>query len=191
MWLWFKERKDFFLVIIAALLLRIALTPFGTLETPDMNNFRAWSAHIAEDGPSQFYDTIWADYTPGYLYVLWLLGIIEKAFHIDDKLSIFVLFKFPAILADILTGVLIFFAVSKFNKKLALPAASLYWFNPAIFSNSALWVHVDGITALCALAAVFFAERSPVLSVLALSFGAITKPPVVFVIAQNESARTD
>ena len=79
-----KKHKVFLLVLVIAFLLRLVLTPFGTLETPDMNNFRAWGDHLVKVGPGEFYDTVWADYTPGYLYILGFLAFIKKTFPIFE-----------------------------------------------------------------------------------------------------------
>ncbi len=137
LWGFVKENKTFFLLLAIALLLRVFLIPFGTLETPDFTNFHSWGIHIAKTGPGEFYDTIWADYTPGYLYVLWVLGEIEAAFPLfKQKVFLLALYKLPAILADIAAGVLIFLAVSRFNKKFAIAASALYLFNPGVFGNS-------------------------------------------------------
>jgi len=176
-----KKYKVIALVLIIAFLLRIILTPFGTLETPDMNNFRAWGDHMVNKGPGEFYDTIWADYTPGYLYILWALSAIKNLFGIEERLVWLMLYKLPAIFADIGAGLLIFLAVSRFNKKFAVAAASLYLFNPAVFANSAMWGQVDGLTGFFALAAVFFSTSHPLITAFSLAFGTSMKVPVGFV----------
>ena len=56
----------------------------------------ALADNLAQQGPFGFYDRgFFADYTPGYLYVLWLVGIVGRALGgIGD------LIKLPAIIAD-------------------------------------------------------------------------------------------
>ncbi|MBI2405887.1 phospholipid carrier-dependent glycosyltransferase, partial [Candidatus Microgenomates bacterium] len=164
------------LLLLTSFLLRLFLTPFGTLEL-DFNSFVGWSQRLVEVGPAQFYEA-WSDYLPGYLYVLWGLGVLGN---ILPSLPQLLLYKLPAILADVATGALIFFAVSRFNKKLAIPAAALYLFNPAVFANSTLWGQIDGITVFLALSSIFFAKRLPFLSAVALGAGALVKPQAGFI----------
>ena len=46
----------------------------------DVGDFNAWGQRLASVGPGEFYeDGFFADYPPGYLYVLWLLGEIGSA----------------------------------------------------------------------------------------------------------------
>ena len=63
-------------VLLAGLILRLALAflpGFGT----DLGSFRAWSSQLADHGPWNFYDGgFFADYAPGYLYVLWFIGTL-------------------------------------------------------------------------------------------------------------------
>mgnify|MGYP001599712601 CR=1 FL=1 len=156
--------------------MRLFLSSTGTLSL-DFNTFVAWSQQLVRDGLGNFYNG-WSDYLPGYLYVLWLLGQVNT---ILPALPDTLLYKLPAILADVATGALIFFAVSRFNKKLALPAAALYLFNPAVFANSTLWGQIDGITVFLALSSIFFAKHLPLLSAAALGAGALVKPQAGFI----------
>ena len=174
------ENKTFVYFLIAALFLRLFLTQFGTLEL-DFNSFTAWGNRMHEVGPAHFYDQ-WSDYTPGYLYVLWGLSALKAKFaFLDQKLLVHLLYKLHAIIADLATGILIFLAVSRFNKKLALAASAFYIFNPAIFGNSAMWGQIDSITAFFAFAAVFFATSNPILSAIALCIGTLVKVQAGFI----------
>ena len=97
--------KSFFIphivyVLIAGLVVRLVISGFGTLRL-DQGTFIAWSFNLAENGFRNFYGG-WSDYLPGYLYVLWFLGKVRGI--IPDVL----LYKIPAILADIATGYLIY-----------------------------------------------------------------------------------
>ena len=78
-------------LIIAYVLLKPG-SGFGV----DVQAFRYWADNLAQLGPFGFYDRgFFADYTPGYLYVLWLVGIVGRALGgIGD------LIKLPAIIAD-------------------------------------------------------------------------------------------
>ena len=45
----------------------------------DLDLFRFWADNLAKHGPFGFYDRdFFADYTPGYLYALWLVGVVGQ-----------------------------------------------------------------------------------------------------------------
>lgn len=166
------------LLLLSAFILRIFLAPFGTLEN-DFYTFFSWSRRLAQDGFLNFYRE-WSDYLPGYLYILWFLGKVNQNF---PNLSIFLLYKLPAIAADIGTGFLIYRGVLllKGKNKLGLWACAGYLFNPAIIANSALWGQVDGLVAFASLATISFARSNPLWSSIFLALGTLVKPQVAFV----------
>lgn len=169
------------------LVLRLFVSPFGTL-TLDHNTFVAWSNSLTESGLSSFYNG-WSDYLPGYVYVLWVLGSINKLLQANTD----VLYKLPAIFADLATGYLIYKIIYKTSEKksknLALLGSAIYIFNPAIWANSSLWGQVDSLTALFSLLAVYLANINPVFSAISLSLGTLVKPqaalaaiPILFIV---------
>lgn len=130
-----------------------------------------------EGGLSNFYRG-WSDYLPGYLYILYFLGKLKAILPIPEAL----LYKLPAILADLITGYLIYKIVLKFkDSRVALWAAGIYIFNPAILANSTLWGQVDSLTALFSLLTVYLMALNPYLSVLSLALGTLIKPQAAFI----------
>ena len=179
------------LLLFTALVVRLVLSPFGTLEL-DQNTFIGWSNRLVEVGFSRFYET-WSDYLPGYLYVLGFLGWVKKIIPLPSVL----LFKLPAILSDVLTGFLIYKIVEKFkNKKWGMIASGLYLFNPAILFNSTLWGQADSLTALFSLLAIWLIDINPLVSSFALAFGTLVKPqaalaaPVVLFVMLKKKWKT-
>jgi len=180
--------KNFFgnkitLLLIAAFFFRIALVNFGTLNL-DFNTFIAWSVNLAQNGFRDFYNG-WSDYLPGYLYVLWFLGKIRGV--IPD----IILYKLPAILADLATGYLIYKIVDKLkDRKWALISSAVYLFNPAIWANSALWGQADSLTAFFALLSIYLLptakRQAPLiaywLSAASLAIGTLIKPQAAFAL---------
>lgn len=164
-------------ILFAALILRIVLSFFGTLQF-DQGTFIAWSTNLATNGFKNFYNS-WCDYLPGYLYVLWLLGKVNLLGIVPQVM----LYKLPAIFADVLTGYLIYKVLAK-NKgeKWGLIGSLIYVFNPAVFANSSLWGQADSLTALTSVAAIYFLEKNFILSAAALSAGTLIKPPAAFVL---------
>src|SRR4051794_34029727 len=46
----------------------------------DLGAFEYWAHNLSDQGPLGFYNRgFFADYTPGYLYVLWLVGLVGDA----------------------------------------------------------------------------------------------------------------
>ena len=90
------------------------------------------------------------DYPPLYLYILRYIGkVLLRLNWAPDSIFGIILIKMPAILADILSGILVYMVTArKMSKKTALILSGLYLFNPAILVNSAMWGQTDGIMTL-------------------------------------------
>ena len=76
------------------LLLRLVLALVTDGYPYDMSCFVAWGDKLAAEGPAAFYsDGYFADYPPGYLWVLGLVGAIRAALHIayESKWTYFLL----------------------------------------------------------------------------------------------------
>lgn len=117
----------------------------------DMNTWQAWTGRLVEVGPIHFYAPgYFADYFPGYLYMLWFLG---KSFSlIFGSNQIFTLhfeifLKLFTNLFDFGSALFIYKIVSKKNSELGLLSSIFYLINPALFFNSSVWGQVDGILA--------------------------------------------
>jgi dolichyl-phosphate-mannose-protein mannosyltransferase len=174
-----KRNNNILILLLAGFTIRICLAFFGTLQL-DFNTFVAWSDSLYRNGFANFYKG-WSDYLPGYLYVLWILGKIKSvASFIPGEL----LYKLPAILADLVTGLLIYKVVKSLkNKKLAVLASCLYLFNPAILVNSTLWGQIDSLTALFSLLSVYFFESNFLLSAIFLAVGVSIKIQAALALA--------
>jgi dolichyl-phosphate-mannose-protein mannosyltransferase len=100
-------------ILVSGLLLRVFIAgvylPLSGFAV-DIGDFTGWAQRMASVGPGGFYaEGYFSDYPPGYLYVLWVLGIA------GDLLSPLVgqdatagLVKVPGILADIGVAWLLF-----------------------------------------------------------------------------------
>ena len=109
----------------------------------DRSTFQAWAGELAANGPFGFYDRgFFADYTPGYLYVLWLVGIVGNALGgIGD------LIKLPAIIADVAIAWLVHSFVLELggSRRAARIGAILFLVNPVTWFDSAIWAQVDSV----------------------------------------------
>lgn len=131
----------------------------------DISTYDAWAIALAKHGFGSFYSTIgFADYPPGYFYILAGVGHIWQAFfaaHDAGYAFLRDLVKLPAILADLGVGALLYAIVRRFGgTAYALLAAALYLLNPAIVYISALWGQVDSVAGGLALLAIYCLLRS-------------------------------
>ncbi|MBV8489616.1 MAG: hypothetical protein JO199_03725, partial [Candidatus Eremiobacteraeota bacterium] len=146
-------------LLFVGLLVRLIFIPSqGYIN--DVNTFEAWALSLAHDGFAKFYTNgQFADYPPGYLYVLapvgWLWNLLAHM-GIDSDFVHKTLVKMPAILADLGIGALLYGIARRFaSRGLALGTAALYVLNPAIVFDSAWWGQIDSVAGLFALLAIY------------------------------------
>jgi 4-amino-4-deoxy-L-arabinose transferase-like glycosyltransferase len=141
----------------------------------DLGAFRFWASDLATNGPLGFYDRdFFHDYTPGYLYVLWLVGLVGDAVGgIGD------LIKVPPILADLAIGWLVWSMVRELGAgdRAALAGALVAVLNPISWFDSVVWGQVDSFGVVFLLLALRSLwrdqpERAAIFTVVA----AIIKP---------------
>jgi len=96
--------------LVVRLIMAYGLPPFvgspiaGSGFRTDLDLFRYWADSLAQHGPFGFYDRgFFADYTPGYLYALWMVGIIGSFIGgVGD------LIKLPAIITDVVLALVVY-----------------------------------------------------------------------------------
>ncbi len=158
-----------------AVLLRFLVMPYGGFPV-DIGTFKAWASSLAESGPAAFYGAGFADYLPGYLYVLWIIGEVNRIVRFNDPAFLFAL-KLPATASDLLTAWIIFAFAKRLGSRHALALSASYLFNPGIIFNSAVWGQADAVGAVVALAGVvLLGAASPVLVAVLLTAAALIKP---------------
>ena len=172
-----------------ALRLIIAYLLPGSGLSFDISAFEYWARNLAEQGPWGFYDRgFFADYTPGYLYVLWLVGIVGNLLNAVGVQSVpafggdwtgIDLLKLPSILADLAVGWLLWKMAQELGagRRVALVAAALYIFNPISWFDSVIWGQVDSFGVVFLLLAVreLWQDR-PERSALYATIAAVIKP---------------
>ena len=179
------------ILLLVGLLLRLTIAYVllpGSGFKSDIGTFTAWAIQLGQNGPGSFYASAgFADYPPGYLYVLWLLGglggLLAPLAHGDAVAATAALIKIPPILLDIAVGALLFYVVRwwRANRpdaaRLGLIAAALYVLNPVTWYDSAVWGQVDATGAFILLLtlAALMRGNSEGASVLAL-VAALIKP---------------
>ena len=178
---------------LAIRLILLYLLP-GSGFAVDLASFRFWADDLAKNGLSGFYERdFFHDYTPGYLYVLWVVGTIGRAAgDIGD------LIKVPPILADLGIAYLVWSMIRELGgrDRLALLGAVVVMVNPILWFDSVVWGQVDSVGVLflmLGLRALWHdrPERAAIFAVIA----AIVKPqlgiliPIVAVVTIRRALR--
>ncbi len=181
------------LLFVAGTALRLILAIWGGFQG-DLDIFRAWSQRLIDLGIDNFYEPgYFADYPPGYLYVLWFLGKLSSLLGSDSPSNY--LLKLPGIVSDVgLAYVAMQIAAHatppSWRNRDAVKAgvAAAVLFNPAFLFVSVIWGQVDSLTAALVLAGLLLiatGRRSLIreaggVAVLTLAFG--SKPQAVFLL---------
>lgn len=147
--------------LIAAMAAALIFRLWVAIKVPgyvnDIKTFMYWADRAYQNGVQHFYEEgVFADYPPGYVYILYVLAAIKSWFSINpDTSGATLLFKLPAIVADLVSSWLIYrFAKTKLNPAAAAGLALLYVWNPAIWINSAGWGQVDSFFTLFLIMAI-------------------------------------
>jgi len=151
-------------LVLAGFFIRLLFVGNEGFQT-DVSTYVAWALALSAHGFASFYSTIgFADYPPGYFYVLAVVGHIWHALfaaHDSGYVVLRMLVKLPAILADLGVGLLLYALVRRFGGwSWGLGAAALYLLNPATIYISASWGQVDSISGGLALLAIYALLRS-------------------------------
>lgn len=182
-----KNLWSIFNLLLVTFFLRLFLLPLPSFPI-DMNDWIAWANHILRVGPGQFYATIWSDYLPGYLYVLWLLAALHQLF---PWVPYEILLKLPAVVADIALGWLIYkiiravktprFALLRSkNFARSLLVASLFLFNPFTFFLSSIWGQIDSFFSLILFLSVYLLiKKKELLTFIFLGVAFLIKPQTI------------
>lgn len=157
--------------------LALALLPgFGI----DVGTFQAWAYDLANTGPNDFYRPgLFADYAPGYLYVLYFLGELNKQFTFTPDQYSFVI-KLPSIAADLASAYLIYRLLDDQRAHVRLGAVALYVLFPASLLIGAVWGQVDSLLAFFVLLSIYFLRRGqPIAGGVAYVVAFLVKPQAI------------
>jgi Gpi18-like mannosyltransferase len=122
--------------------------------------------------------TNFSDYTPPYLYLLWLATFTSKV--LPEAAAI----KFISILADSVSAVIVYRIVQlKYPNGLKpLLAGILFWSLPTIMLNSSLWGQADALYTLFLVACLYYLLTDrPLLGVLAFGIAFSFKAQAIFI----------
>jgi dolichyl-phosphate-mannose-protein mannosyltransferase len=147
----------------------------------DIGAFQFWANDLADHGLYGFYGRgFFIDYSPGYLYVLWLVGVVGNiAGGVGD------LIKIPPILGDLALGYLVWSMTKELGgrERMARIGAAIVVFNPITWFDSVVWGQVDSVGIVVLLLALRELWRDrPERAALLAALAAIIKPQLGILI---------
>ena len=183
-------------MLFLALLVRLALIGADGFRN-DVSTFESWALTLADHPLREFFAKAgFADYPPGYFFILWIVGHVYRALiHSDPTYALLkAAIKLPAILCDLLDACLVFALVRRFaSQAWAFGSAAFVAFNPAFIFISAYWGQVDSVAGALTLGVLLLtihADRSTgraaSLSLtgawLVLAYSILVKPPAIVLV---------
>jgi Gpi18-like mannosyltransferase len=180
----FLDAADGILILLAAGLafrLIIAYLLPGSGFASDLSSFQGWASDLARNGLHGFYDRPgFHDYTPGYLYVLWLIGLVGQATGgIGDMI------KIPPILGDLALAYLVWSMLRELgaSERSAKIGALIVLVNPVTWFDSVVWGQVDSVGVVVLLLGLreLWRDRPERAAILA-ALAALIKPQLGILI---------
>jgi len=157
-----SSRGRLIALLVIALLVRLLFIRSGGFSI-DVGDFQGWATQLTRTPLSSFYNGAgFADYPPGYLYVLWIVGHVYALLAPNGNTGLFVaLVKLPAILMDLFDAAVLYALVRRYaSDAWALGAAAIFAFNPAAIFVSSVWGQVDSVSGGLALLGIYLMVRA-------------------------------
>ncbi|MCH8814153.1 MAG: DUF2029 domain-containing protein [Chloroflexi bacterium] len=146
------------LVLLAGLLIRLGaalLEGHGA----DLFVFTGWARDLGANGPWDFYDSEFvADYFPGYLYILMVIGLADRLFTFSPDEFDYAL-KMPSVIADVVAAYVLYRLLDDRTQWVRTTAAAVYLALPTVLFIGAVWGQADSLLALGLLLCVFYMSR--------------------------------
>lgn len=179
--------RNLWILFILVIIVRVLLFNFQSFHI-DMSTWEAWSYRLVNAGFSRFYSpSFYSEYFPGYLYLLWIIGIVYHFLFSKLSFSSFqfeVLLKSITTIFDLGTSYLIYKTVLSIKPKLAAISSLIYFANPAIIFNSSVWGQIDGIYTffLFLSSYLLIGKFKKYSSVFISSIAFVIKPQAIFLL---------
>ena len=168
-------------LLIVGLVLRLVIGAIhGTAFTIDTGTFEAWSIRLADKGPWNFYaKDYFSDYSPGYLYILFLIGKLNVLFEFNKHWFQFI-FKLPSIFADVGIAYVLYRFLEGQKAGVRLGAAAVYLLFPPALLMGAIWGQVDSLSVFFLMLSLYWISRDrPMEGAAAYVVGFVIKPQII------------
>ncbi|WP_088188126.1 glycosyltransferase 87 family protein [Desulfosporosinus sp. FKA] len=183
-----------------AIILRLVMAALIDGHILDVYCFKTWSSAASENLFSIYRTGMFLDYPPFYLYFLFIIGKIASLLNLYTVPWAYnVLLKLPSILAEIITGIIIYKASkSRFTFKGSLFITSIYLFSATLILETCAWGQMDSLFTLIIIGAlVLIYQNKYALSSALFAAAVLTKPqgiiflPILFfAVVKNKKVKT-
>ncbi|HXI44668.1 MAG TPA: glycosyltransferase 87 family protein, partial [Candidatus Acidoferrales bacterium] len=183
--------------IVALLILGLAFRAIIAYLLPgsgfkvDIDSFSYWASNLASQGLGGFYDRpFFHDYTPGYLYVLWIGGLVGGLIGgpvslLGHTFTLVDLLKVAPIVGDVSLAYVVWSMARELgaSERSARIGAFLVVINPVTWFDSVLWGQVDSVGVVVLLLALreLWRDRPERAAILAM-LAALIKPQLGILI---------
>jgi Gpi18-like mannosyltransferase len=135
--------------------IKLAVMPYFPGFGPDVGDYQAWGSQIATFGPAHTYQQgFFLDYPPGYLYALWVVGILAHAIGATGDFYR-VIMESPAIVADFALALLVYAFVRRSSRpEWAFIAMLMVALNPPLVFDTVVWGQSDSVMAFVTLLSI-------------------------------------
>lgn len=171
------------IIVLVGLFVRFGFAPSPGFEF-DVGVNQGWGRSAFELGLARSYveqvnNNMLPNYAPFTIMLFTGSAYLQDWFFggFDNAETYRVLIKIPAMLADIITAIALFFFVKRWKGiVIAYAAALLLVFHPAVIYESAVWGQTDSIfTMFLVLGTGFFAYKKPMLAGVMFALAALSK----------------
>ena len=134
---------------------KLAVMPFFPGFGPDVGSYQAWAGQIATLGPAHTYqEGYFLDYPPGYLYALWVAGLVARAVGASGDFYRIII-ESPAIVADFALALLMYAFVRRGSPPaMAFVAMLMVALNPPLLFDTVVWGQSDSVLTFVTLLSI-------------------------------------
>ncbi len=168
--------------ILLIVVFKYVVASFGTDLSSDLGYFSYWSQELVNTGFKDFYETIRVNYPTGYMYVLYLIGLIGKGLGIASGEMLYVLLiKTPVIIAEVLTALMIYWISRRhIGNRNGLILSLIVLLNPAMLMNTSSWGQIDAVFTLAIILTVYLMQEDrPMLAAIAYGGAMLIKTQAI------------
>lgn len=191
--------KPFLFILFIGIFLRLLLIG-NTGFIADVSFWKSWSMAAADHGIVWTAHNTNINYPPGFFYVLWIMGKIYRLvadphdfynFWRENNFAFLLISKSFAIISDIVITVGIYWFFSQKEKlkhlfqfdvekmthwNIPLLLSTVFFLNPVVIIDSALWGQVESFGILFTLVAIFLIlHKKPALATIIFTIGFLMK----------------
>src|SRR5579863_2060088 len=125
-----RDRDPSLTWVVAGLALiaivKILAIPFFPGFGADVGSYQAWALQIATNGPARTYQQgYFLDYPPGYLYALWIVGALARAFDVSGD-TLRLMTESPPVIADFALALAAYVFIKRFSAPRFAIATALF-----------------------------------------------------------------